>query len=92
MRLSPLHAFRLPSRTHQKFFLRINELYVIGGESGIGSPSIQPLQPVAESLLGRFPFNVSPIIDPRLARLPAPAVPSTSLPKAPPDSANGLDS
>lgn len=33
MRLSPLHAFRLPIRTHQKFLFRINELYVIGGES-----------------------------------------------------------
>ncbi|MCC5099432.1 hypothetical protein, partial [Xanthomonas campestris] len=44
-----------------------------GGESGIGSPSIQPLQTVAESLLGRFPFNVSSIIASVSARLLAPA-------------------
>lgn len=35
---------------------------LLGGESGIGSPSTQPIQTAAESLPGRFPFNVSPII------------------------------
>ena len=35
MQLSPLHAFRLTTRTHQKFLFRISELCMIGGESGI---------------------------------------------------------
>lgn len=51
-----------------------------GGESGIGSPATQPLQTLAESLLGGFPFNVSSIIAPVLARLLALVVLSASLP------------
>lgn len=62
MRLPPRHDFRVTTRAHRKFLFGIIGLCVSGGERGIGSPPIQPILSVTESLFGRFPWDVSPII------------------------------
>lgn len=85
MRLSPLHAYRLTIRTHQKFRLKISDLCVIGGESGMGAPSLQPIQTVAEDLASLFPLNVSWIIarqcsmQPVAGKGPPPALPGSHM-------------
>jgi len=55
-------CFPRPHWLNSRFQFQISDLAVGGGESGIGSGLIQPIQTVAESLSGRFPFDVSSII------------------------------
>lgn len=60
------------SNVEQKTRCKQRLRHCLGGESGIGSPLIQPLQTVAESQPGRFPFEVSSIIAGQVSPHPVP--------------------